>query len=145
MFSACAGAVNKPWAPGRQPLTCIAGKALSFLCICHRYLKVEKNPHTGGKNIHGCVTFPRPCNTPSLKNKITRLKKNNKSHAQCTGLGGRVGNTRLYPNLPQDGAKTKGHHQWVTLTKLRGGNPLPSPTNCIYTVAVYIQTFYSKR
>lgn len=79
-----------------------------------------------------------------LKNKITRLKKNNKSHAQCTGLGGRVGNTRLYPNLPQDGAKTKGHHQWATLTKLRGGNPLPSPTDCIYTVAVYIQTFYSK-
>lgn len=51
VFSACAGVVNQPWAPGRQPLLCIAGKALCFLCICHRYLKVEKIPTEGEKSM----------------------------------------------------------------------------------------------
>lgn len=76
MFSACTGAVNKPRAPGGQHLMCVAEKARCFLGICHRYLKVKKSPHGGWRGIiHGCVTFTCPCNTLSLKTKITRLKK----------------------------------------------------------------------
>lgn len=69
-LSACAGAVNKPWAASN-----VYSRKSPLLPVYLPQILESGKIHTQGKKIHKCVTFTHPSNTPSLKNKITRLKK----------------------------------------------------------------------